>query len=108
MITSMVDDTFFICRKCSTRVMTTRNIHCICSILSLMNSLLTDHFVLSLKNKMIEEGPNKFINTIFTTHENNEMSTTLNQLNISLISFGIYLNNIYTGSNFLILNSHYK
>ncbi|CAD7704433.1 unnamed protein product [Ostreobium quekettii] len=50
--TSMVDDVFFILKKCSTRAMATASVQCVLSILGLLITLLGQTFMDALRQKL--------------------------------------------------------
>jgi hypothetical protein len=57
---SVVDDAFFILKKCGSRALATRSIHCVCAILGQLNDLLAN----KLKGALlahIGSGPGKLL-----------------------------------------------
>jgi hypothetical protein len=57
---SVVDDAFFILKKCGSRALATRSIHCVCAILGQLNDLLANKLKGALLAK-IASGPSKLL-----------------------------------------------
>lgn len=57
---SMVDDVFFILKKCGSRSLATHSIHCVCAILGQLNDLLANKFKAALLAKTAG-GPAKLL-----------------------------------------------
>jgi hypothetical protein len=57
---SVVDDAFFILKKCGSRALATRSIHCVCAILGQLNDLLANKLKGALLAK-IAIGPSKLL-----------------------------------------------
>lgn len=83
----MVDDVFFILRKCSTRAMVTSNLQCVCSILGLMNSMISQHLVEALRKKLIL-GPSKFLASAPTEADKTDDNTFPTYLNNAEVCAG--------------------
>lgn len=86
----MVDDIFFILRKCASRALSTTNLQCVCSIMGLMNSLLGSN-VVTLLQKRLAPGPTKLIAELSTETSNHVED-----------SFAIYLNNSEVSSGYIL------
>lgn len=86
----MVDDVFFILRKCATRALLTTNLQCVCSIMGLMNSLLFSSVGTSL-NKQLAHGPTKLLAEFAA-----DASAPAED------SFAVYLNNAEVSSGYIL------
>lgn len=51
LISSMVDDAFFIFRKSASRSISSRNVPCVCAVLSLMNTLLSKDYMSAIQKQ---------------------------------------------------------
>lgn len=60
MTSSVVDDAFFILKKCGSRALATRSIHCVCAILGQLNDLLANKLKGALLAKTAS-GPAKLL-----------------------------------------------
>ena len=52
LITSAVDDVFFILQKCGRRALATGNVACVCAVLGQLNNLLTSAFYPQVQAKL--------------------------------------------------------
>ncbi|GMH33415.1 hypothetical protein BSKO_01249 [Bryopsis sp. KO-2023] len=87
---SMVDDVFFILRKCATRAMATSNLQCVCSVLSLMNSILGQSLMAALQKKLLS-GPSKFMTAVASESQIPAES-----------NFPLFLNNAEVSANYIM------
>jgi hypothetical protein len=56
----MVDDVFFILKKCGSRALATQNIHCVCAVLGQLNDLAANKFKAAATVRLAG-GPSKLL-----------------------------------------------
>lgn len=93
----MVDDVFFVLRKSASRAISSRNVPCSCSVLSLMNTLLSQNYTFILQQK-INSGPTTFLQSLLAKEEEEEASKEKEVVS----DYGTYWNNVQTSINYIM------
>eukprot|EP00210_Caulerpa_lentillifera_P000479 g462.t1 len=88
LVSSMVDDVFFVFRKSASRAISSRSVPCACAILSLMNNLLSQNYTAALQQKL-SPGPGEFLQLLISGDE--EVSGQKEQTSAD---FGTFWNNV--------------